>query len=388
MQRFLLVDDDPAAEARLRGVLRQSADWDMVCVRSGAVALATLADQPFAAVVVDLAVLGADALDFLQTAHDRFPGVVRMVMSSLDDATAVLRAVPVSHQFLAKSIAPARVLQALDRAVSLGAMLNGTALARVVGAVGALPSVPGIYRELNRVLSRYDSSIDEVAEVVEQDPAMTAKILQLVNSSYFGLQSSVVSIKQAVSFLGTNVLRTLALSVAVFRDAERYECAAGFSIDAEREMAGRTARIAARLVARPLADEAFTAGMLHDIGKVILATQLPESYSDILSTARSAGRPVQEVERERLGASHAEVGGYLLGIWGMPYPIVEGVAYHHTPQRAGNLFDIVGAVHVASALADAAPGDSDLDLDVDFVAEAGIVDRIEEWRQLFPMVGA
>jgi HD-like signal output (HDOD) protein len=206
---------------------------------------------------------------------------------------------------------------------------------------------------LTEELTNADTSLQKLARIVEQDVGISAKILQLVNSAFFGLAHSITNIEHAVIYLGINTLRSLALSVEIFRVFQPKTPLPEFSLEKLERHARLTAHIAARLpVPKHLADIPMVAGMLHDVGKLILAWKFPERFKKLLAQAAEERRPLYKVEQREYGFSHAEIGAYLLGLWGLPYVLVEAVAYHHGPSRVPHEnFDAVSAVYVANFLA-------------------------------------
>ncbi|MFQ5506714.1 MAG: HDOD domain-containing protein [Planctomycetota bacterium] len=386
MKRVIFVDDEPRILQGLERMLRrQRGDWDMTFVGSGQAALDKMDAAEFDVIVTDMCMPGMNGATLLAKVTERHPDVVRIVLSGHAEMESVLRAIPVTHQFLSKPCESERIVEVVGRACNLMTVLGNEDLQHMIGTVEALPAIPRVYQELNTVLVDPQVSLDAVATIVEQDLAISAKILQLVNSSFFGLASSITSIQQATSYLGVNILRNLVLSMEVFREFEIDKSTHGFSIEEEQAHAVLAARIANKLLADPKdAGTAFLAAMLHDLGKLILATTSAASLGRAVAEARETGRPLYAVEEDATGVSHAEVGGYLLGIWGMPYPIVEAVANHHHPSRVAHEdFDIVGAVHVANALALEQSGDerAPAQLDLDYLAAIGVVDQLPEWRE-------
>jgi len=162
----------------------------------------------------------------------------------------------------------------------------------------------------------------------------------------------------------------------------------GVSLEALRDHALLTAGIARRIVSgyRRNVDDATTAGLLHDIGKLVLAVEMPDHIRTATAAARESGRPLHVVEQELFGITHAEIGAYLLGVWGLPYPIVEAVANHHAPGRVPEPgLDALAAVHVADVLAHECdpegrphPAPS---LDLTYVEAAGLTAQIPHWRE-------
>jgi HD-like signal output (HDOD) protein len=292
----------------------------------------------------------------------------------------------VAHQYLSKPCDAEELRSIVERTHRLNELLREEAVRNVVGRLDALPSVPRTYSELVRAVQASHTAIPDLVAIVESDPAMCAKILQLVNSAYFGCGRRIISIAEAVAFLGSETLKALTLTAHVFTTADGLPIG-DLSIEAMQRHALLTARLARKLPSDPRqADEAFTAGLVHDIGKVLIALAHPVESADLVRDARADGRPFHLLERERFGVTHAEAGAYLLGVWGLPWSIVEAVAYHHTPSAiTSGPRELVAVVHVADALGDALPSsddDGESHLDSAFLEQAGFSQRLPAWRAL------
>jgi HD-like signal output (HDOD) protein len=382
--RILFVDDEPSILEALRRVLhRQRRTWDLVFTLDGQGALDELAKAPFDVIVCDLRMPGMDGASLLGEVKERHPNVIRIVLSGSADREAV-RTLAVAHQFLGKPCEADTLRETIERACQVRGLLDSSALREVVGRLDRLPSVPHTYWELTRAIDRPDVSVAEIARIVETDPAMTVKVLQLANSAYFGAAQRKVSVSAAVAYLGLGLLKGLALTVHVFSALEGAPAAA-FSLEELQREWLMTARLARSFVIpRERAEEAFTAGLVHDIGKVVLATAQPERYGEVVQEARASGRAQHVVEEERLGVTHAAVGAYLLGVWGLPLSIVEVVARHHTPGLAvaSPSQEVLAAVHSADVLVHQLRDGVACGLEVDaaFLERAGLIGQLEGWR--------
>jgi HD-like signal output (HDOD) protein len=260
-------------------------------------------------------------------------------------------------------------------------LLSNDTIRQLVGRLEKLPSVPSTYFALNRATANPGVTTEEIARIVEADPAMSAKVLQLVNSAYFGLARRIASISEAVSYLGVELLKGLALSAQIFSAAEGLP--RNFSIDQLQEESLKTARLARRFFTdRGRAEEAFTAAIVHDVGTLVIALGLPKEYELIADLEVATGRPRYEIEKEQIGAHHGEIGGYLLGVWGLPFTIVETAALHHTPNLASEgTTDILGAVHIADTLLKASRNNSiahpeRFGLDLAFLQREGLTSEL------------
>jgi putative nucleotidyltransferase with HDIG domain len=263
-------------------------------------------------------------------------------------------------------------------------MLDSNELCEVVGRVGSLPPRPTIYAALTQELLDPRRSLASIAALVEQDIAITAKLLQVVNSAFVGVPQRTTSVSRAISYIGIEMVRDLVLSSEMFQELGRARD--HIDLDGEFRHAMLTASLARELCEQPeLADDAFIAGILHDIGKLIMATQMTTEFAAISAECLASGRPRHEVECERYRVSHAEVGAYLLGARGMPYHVVDAVAWHHKPRVSSTgTLDVAGAVYVANRLAETfrqgglEPGD----LDAAWLASVGGDHRLAEWRDI------
>ena len=386
MKRILFVDDDASVLDALRNLLRKRRhEWDMRFAVGGQAALAEL-DQAaleqaaFDVVVTDMRMPGMDGAELLERVRDHFPGTARIVLSGHAERDAVVRALPVTHQFLNKPCDAATLRGVVERTCNLQSLLQSEATRSVIGKLDRLPSPPATYLRLTEAMTDPKVTSKTIAAIVEEDPAMTVKILQLVNSAYFGLAHAATSVAQAVTYLGLEVLRALTLSAHVFSTAEGTSiCRA--ELDAIQQSSLATATIAKRMLKnRELAGEAFTAGIIHDVGRIVIALALPDKHREIRECAAAGASPECRVEQEVLGVTHAEIGAYLLGVWGLPFSIVETTAFHHAPSAAANdAPDVLAAVHLAGALVHAVET-HEPELDRAFLELRGLASEIDAWQ--------
>jgi len=392
MRRVLFVDDEARILEGLRRMLRpQRHEWEMAFAPGGEAALALMEASPFDVIVSDMRMAGMDGATLLCRVRELYPQMVRIVLSGHTELSTALRVVPVAHQFLAKPCDAEMLRVAIERACHLKALLSDGSIRRTVTALGDLPSLPRTYEALTQALADPDTSLQKVARIIEQDVGISAKVLQLVNSAFFGISHSMTNIQGAVSYLGINTLKNLVLSVEIFRAFKPQRELQGFCLEKLQHHAQLTAHIAARLpMPKHLADIAVVAGMLHDVGKLILAWKISEHFEKVLGEAQAENCPVYQVEERLDGFSHAEIGAYLLGLWGLPYTVVEAVALHHGPNRVPHQsFDAISAVYVANLLAheieDSSSGNStvyNLDNYQEELTALGVADKIPEWRAM------
>jgi len=390
--RVLFVDDEPKILAGLRRMLRKMRDeWEMEFVTSGREALEALEKQPFDVVVSDMRMPEMDGAELLNEVRAHCPTAVRLILSGHSDREMILKSVGPTHQFLAKPCDAESLKETVARACTLRDLLADQTLKAVVARISSLPSVPGLYSRLLQVLESPEGSLREVAEIISSDVGMTAKILQLVNSAFFGLRHPIESPSQAITYLGMDTVRAVVLTASVFAEFEGADKAKQAAEDLYPHSI-RTGSLSAKIAKmagadKTLTDDATMAGLLHDVGRLILAAELPDMADAIARNAREQQTPLHEAERKTFGATHAELGAYLLGLWGLPHRIVEAVAFHHTPAACpGRTFTVLVPVHAANVLdreAHPEPGDvHTASLDMTYLEEVGVADRLPEWREL------
>lgn len=354
MKRILFVDDEVNVLEGLQRMLRpQRNEWEMSFAPGAQAALTMLESSPYDVVVSDMRMPVMDGAALLNVVREKYPAALRFVLSGYTELQASFRAVPVAHQFLVKPCDPDQLRTAIQRATSLSEVLNSKLLASLVGSLQDLPSLPKTYGELRRALSDPEIAVEDVVKIVERDVAISAKILQLVNSAFFGITRDVTQIKTAVSYLGLNILQNLVLSAEVFRAFQPKKPIPGFSVEEFHLHSQYAARIAGKI---PLKNEmqggSVAAALLHDVGKLVIAERSPEHFVRALSGAREDRRPLYAIEEELIGISHADVGAYLLSLWGLPYPVVEAVAHHHHPERVPHdKMNMITLVYAANILA-------------------------------------
>lgn len=387
--RILFVDDEPALLRVLKMALRSmNGIWEMDFASSGENALALIEVKNFDVVVTDMRMPGMNGAQLLNHVLRRQPQMVRIVLSGYSDLSEVVSCVGLTHQFLEKPCSLDDLKDCLKRVTQMKTRLTNDKLCELTGSLKNLPSVPELYLEIADALQSPTASAQRIAEIASKDPAISAKLLQLANSAFFGFSRKVYSVDEAVQYLGVGAIQSLAMAVPIFSSFSRNKCA-GFCIDQVWEHSIRTAVIGRRISSHYLdgafmGEQAFCAGILHDLGKIILADGLPGAYAVVLKESRDTRTPLYDVERKYLHTTHAEVGAYLLALWGLPIPLVEAVACHHHPRRCGTReVCLAGVVHMANALQHSRPihpAIASSPVDADYLKFVGLDQQFETWR--------
>jgi HD-like signal output (HDOD) protein len=317
MKRILFVDDEkPILDGIRRLLIDQSDLWEMQFAQGGEEALKLCRASRFDVVVSDMRI-------------------------------------PVAHRVLAKPCDGIELQTTIETFCALQDLFCSSELRRVIGSIGELPSLSRTYMELAKAVHDPNTSLTTVAQIMGKDVAMVAKVLQLVNSGFFGLAHTVTSLTAAVAYLGMETIRNLALASDTFK---AFQPAPGIAASFCEEMQRRAQRAALIVGTLPLPaklrDVGIASALLHDIGELVLACKLPHQFSAALELQRATGCSQVEAEEQIIGTSHAEIGAYLLGLWSMDSLIVEAVAHHHRPNRIPHTsFDASTALYVADCLA-------------------------------------
>lgn len=425
MRRVLFVDSDQGAARKLQKMLEPMCpEWEMEVAVSGEEVLNIMSRSHFDVVVPDISIQGMDGIELLGIVSERYPETVRIIHSELSDPEEVLKSTMAVHQFLMKPCCAETMRNTIERTCKLRDLLRDDNLKKIVAGTRNLPSVPVLYNLIVSEMQSAEPSLKKVGYLIAQDVSMSAKILQLVNSSFFALPLKISDPQQAAVFVGIESLKSLVLSIHVFSSISKDAELCGFSLLKMWRHSLRVGRLAADIARAEEADkkvveEAMISGMLHDIGKLILL-KIPRQYNDVMELIETTGCSFAEAEYIVLGTSHSELGAYLLGLWGLPRNVVEVVAFHHNPSKlvadmfvtpnedaqedsdeTGSKdvdsefqsvedkttgFNALTAVHIANALTMHGNCSSDTsfpDVDISYLKKVGLTDKLPEWIELY-----
>jgi putative nucleotidyltransferase with HDIG domain len=389
-KRILFVDDEPNVLSGLQRTLRpMQYQWEMEFVPSGEEALQALGLRPFDAVVTDMRMPGMTGAQLLDVVRDRFPQTIRIVLSGQSERESLVRSISSAHQFLSKPCEPEKLKSVIEGTIALANLLEDEALKKFISRLKCVPSIPTVYQEFTKEMRSADPSAQRLGKIISQDMGMTSKVLQTVNSAGYGIRVEISDPARAVMMLGIDTIQAMLLSLGVFSsfDPRVLSAQEASRLWDHSVLVSRFTRLIAKAEGVAPADLGSyeSAGLLHDIGKLVMASADPKEYRLIENVAFSTETDQCVVEKEVFGCSHPEVGAYLLGLWGLPSHIIEAVAWHHEPSKSPSVkFSSLAAVHVASALdghMDASFGQAPV-FDEAFLARLGLTGRREVWVQL------
>jgi len=356
-KRVLFADEEIAGLRDLQRMLQpMRREWEMIFATSGSMALQILDERPFDVLVTAAHMSDLEDGSLLAAVAAQHPQMIRIALCNRADRESLVRTAGLAHQQLAKPCDPALITSQIRRTLALQHLLTDASLQAVVARIGTLPSLPSLYLELVAELKSEEPSPERVARIIAGDPAMNAKIIQMANSPFWGLRTTITQPREAVLFLGLQTISALVLSIHVFSCFDARRLAAGKLSDfwAHSTMVSGYVRGIARIERcdPALVGEATIAGLLHDLGKLVLANSLPQPYQEALKLAAAEAIPTWQAEQRVIGASHAEIGAYLLALWGLPQRVVEAVAWHHRPSDSRVLTGkTIAMVHAANLIA-------------------------------------
>lgn len=391
MPRIIFVDDERNVLQGLRRMFHSMRhEWDMLFLGSAAEALEHLNEGFCDVLVSDLRMPGMDGIELLEEVRRRSPETVRIALTGDMGKELALRAVGPMHQFLSKLCDPETLRVTMVRAVALGRLLTDTRLKKLAAEMESLPALPLILQKVTEKLEAPGASVKDIGRLIAQDPAMSAKVLQLANSAFLGLPQPVADPVQATVILGLDTIEMLVFSVKIFEQFSR-DCA-----DTEHVEALWAHSVAAAGLARDIAldlgmedataERTFLAGLLHDLGKLVFLANFPEPYAMTRRLANGQPRIQANVEQRAIGATHGEMGAYLMGLWGFSDTVVEAIAHHHEPMRAvaPMAASPLAAVHIADMLLhyQEAPAGADVFgyVDREFVQHLRLMPALEKWQ--------
>ncbi len=385
-KRLLFVDDEEILRELYASLDTVLGSGHEVCTAAGGEeALRLMEEKPFDVIVSDLAMPQMDGMEFMTEVVRTHPESARIVISGFADRLKVAECLTVGHRFFTKPL-NFKVLSALlKRICQYSYLISTDRIRKIVCGNKALPTPPDTYLRLSEMLSSEYTEIDDIARVVEQDAGLSTKLLHIVNSAQFGSARQIASPAEAVQLLGIEVLRALMLGTQVFNFYEE----SPFIRATFHDLWGHSLRtaVSARKLAvierlpTPVCEECFLTGLLHDVGKLILAANAEAEYKLVIDLANQRALPLAQAELGIFESTHAQVGAYLLALWGVSDTVVRAIEMHHSLDRAQPCeFGPLLAVHVAQHLDPSSAREAQLDLAT--LERLGLLDRVPVWKEV------
>ena len=385
--KVLLVDDEPAILRVVQLAMLSTIDCEVTTALSGDEALLLMENAQFDVLVADIKMPGMDGIALVDKVAELYPKTMRLILSARTNGELGLRAAGATHQFYLKPTDVNIIAGRIKRIIKLRNVMPSEGMEQMISQIRSLPSIPAVYTALSKELRNSKSSMERIGRILEQDIAMSAKVLQLVNSAFFGMRERVYKPSLAVVLLGEKVLQSLLLGVHVFTEWTRPEIPF-FSI---QRLWQHSLSVAMNAQALALAEgygetaaaEFYAGGLFHDIGKIVIADNMPQSFAQAHQLSHEREIPIFQAEKEVLGTTHGEAGAYLMALWGFSDHIVNMCAYHHLPSNFSQPgFTPVTAVHLANVFdhEHMLNGKSSETLDKSYIQREGFERKLENWR--------
>jgi HD-like signal output (HDOD) protein/CheY-like chemotaxis protein len=369
--KIMFVDDEQLILTGIKRALFRS-KWEIILALSGQQALETLQETPVDVVVSDMLMPGMNGAELLETVGDLYPSIVRIILSGHADDELALRASYIAHQWLSKPCDPLILKEELTRIDELRLLLPIEKTQKVVGGIKFLPSPPRIYRELKTLFQKDRTSTKNISKIISRDPSITLKLLQLSNSAFFFRGEKITEIDKAISRLGVNVVCNIVLAAEVYSQTVNIEESV---LDAIHHRSANVALLAQSFVEESLREQTMLAGLLHNLGEIMLYSVSPESTSKYLEL-RNNGGDNTNIERELFGADNIQFTSYFLHLWSFPCTLIECIALQNQVSKLVKLpYGSATAIYIANQLL------SQNELNDDFITHFNLEDKLTTWKE-------
>lgn len=335
-KKIIFVDDE---DQILKGLQRSlhplTLEWEMLFFNNAAQALGAIRQTDVDIVVSDIRMPNMNGIQFFTQLKSLKPEVIRIFLTGQTEQDMLVKSIDLAHQFLYKPCDVETLKQVINNSFAVRKTLLDDSIKSVVAKMDFVPPLPHTYKALLERIHSPQSSLTEIGNIISSDVGLASKILKLVNSAFFGLTRKISSPAEAVTYLGLETVKAIVLSMETSMLFEK-----------DPQMIRRIERInehsiLCSLLSKEIAiqesvDKVFLntvimAGLLHDIGKLLLYYNFPKKNKDFKERSTQVG--LLEAERAVYGSTHGEIGAYLMGLWGLPDPVISCVAYHHEPLR-------------------------------------------------------
>lgn len=350
MSRSILFVDDERQILRALNRLFVGSDYTIFLKESGEETLLFLKDNPVDLIVSDIRMPGMTGFELLAKVKEKYPKIMRVALSGFTDSKQIYKALEdnVAKMYLFKPWDNKELTAIIDNLFALEGTLKDKRILELINNLSALPTLPHLYMKIKEMINS-EEDVERIAKIIESDQATAAKILRIANSAYYGNKTG--SISQAIMYIGLTNIKSIVLSSSMFTKQ-------GFHKD-KMELIWRGATLTNRFtnllytefLNKKIPLVYASAGLLHNIGMVLLLSSFGERYATVLKELDANGGELLDIEMAHLGVTHQEIGGYLLNWWEMPIAIIEAALYHHTPldERILNK-ELLCAIYIANAM--------------------------------------
>ena len=332
MTTILLADIDEARLEELSSIIQAAKpDWEVVALTSAADVLQCASNDDIHCVVTDYDLQDSNGIDLLKNIQIKHPNIVRLTVSANQHHDVVQKSTVASHRFVERTVPDEVLVGAIECSLRLKNLLSDASLTQCMSEIRTLPSLPEIYQQMVSELTAPQSSLQNIARIIESDNALTVTVLKIVNSAFYGLNQRVESVSHGVALLGVHLIKNITLTAKVFAQFQGSKQQL-LKLQQLNDGANRTGALAnqfARLsgVSRSAVDHAQIAGMLSNIGELVELSRATKESSEGLEANIQGEANIQA--KNNMRASIELQGAYLLRLWSLPDPVVEAVAMQY-----------------------------------------------------------
>jgi HD-like signal output (HDOD) protein len=391
--RLLYLENDAKVVAELIQALGSRSEWEVAHAENVQEARQIARKQPIDVALLSATIPETDPIAIAEELTQQHRKVTIFILAPDAETGGGLAYASGRFQWLEKPCPTATLISAVERMASLVSWLTNNTTIELVSGLHSLPTIPSNYQGVIRAIHSPHSSVQDIAEALGKDMGITSRVLQVANSAYYGYSQKITSPMEASMLLGIDTLKSLVRYTHVLNNFPQTPTTNAIFDQVWRHSSG-VAAIARKIALlhtqdETLGDEAFTAALLHDIGKVVLTSIKPAEFKEVMLQASVTKSPIHLIERVKLKTTHAETGAYLLSLWGIPFSILEAVAWHHYPSECKEKkFSALTCVHVANVAEHSRRGGEDDKglpaLDEAYLAQLGVLKEAQEWVKLRP----
>lgn len=338
MKKILLVDDDQNILQSFKRAFRSMhSEWEIVLSDNMKSAFELIqADDSFDLIISDLRMNGLNGIDLLKKVKEASPDTIRFSLTGSTESSLLIEAASVCHRFISKPCEGEKLIALIKKSLLLREKLQNPDVRKSLCKLGVIPSLPKFYKEFCKEIQSLDASVAKLGTIIEKDIGMTAKVLQLVNSAFFGSREKVTNPSHAATLIGINGMRDIFLVAGFFNTFGKNDFPKILDIEGIWQHSLITANRAKKIatsegLSQNDIDISYTAGLLHDLGIIALAATNRADYEKVIVLAQNENLPLHQAEKRVLAVDHATVGGFILDLWGLPHAISEIVTFHCSP---------------------------------------------------------
>jgi HD-like signal output (HDOD) protein/CheY-like chemotaxis protein len=391
---ILFVDDN---ENVINGIQRQlrsfRQQWQLFFANSGQQALDLMSKQTIDLVITDMMMPRMDGAELLKEINRLYPNTVRMILSGYADESALKTAMEVAHQYLSKPCSAEVLREVISQVFKIQSCISNPSLVAGIGDLHQLPSLPKIYHELNKAMKDENVTVNELADIFSRDMVLSAKLLHLINSPYFGMNRVISNITEAINLIGVKKLNNLVLSAHVKTAFPVTNPQLAGYFEYIWEDAGRVSELAKQIAIaenqfddRP--DQAFLGGLLHNMGLLIFLSKNEDKLRSLLTEVKTSKKSISELEKTIFGYTRSEAAAYVLSLWKIPPRIIEAILLQNAPNESDyEGVNALTAVHAAACLLSPEnPTEYQklfkMELDTAYLQRLGLLEKVPVWQTL------